>query len=118
MDGKTFGITYVATTESGWTAGLNDKKVTNTTTMLFIFPDSSVQTFWMDRVNTSLDMIWINVTGSVGRVVYLVNAAPVCPSIGLCPDYVPSSPANYVLEARGGFSITNGISLGTTIQFS
>ena len=117
INGKSFSITYVATNEGEWTAGLVNKKVTDATTMLFILPRFGIYPFWMDTVNSSLDMIWLNVTGSVGRVVYLVTDAPVCsPFIG-CPTYTPSAAANYVIEAKGGFAQANGVAVGTTVQF-
>ena len=118
VNGKTFGITYLATNETAWEAGLMNKKVTNTTTMLFVFPRSEVYPFWMYHVNSSLDIIWLNVTGSEGRVVYLAVDVPGCSGISVvCPDYTPSSVANYVIEAQGGFSSANGIDVGTTVMF-
>ena len=117
-NGKTFGITYVATNETEWEAGLMDKKVTNSTTMLFIFPSLAVYSFWMYHVNSSLDIIWLNVSGDSGHVVYLAKAVPGCTGLSIvCPDYTPTSAANYVIEAKGGFADFNGIEVGTTIQF-
>jgi uncharacterized membrane protein (UPF0127 family) len=118
VNGKTFAITYVATTYSQQTAGLDNKKITNGTTMLFIFSPPGIETFWMDTVNSSLDIIWLQVNGNSGQVVYLVANAPVCSLVGRCDYYTPTSNANYVLEARGGFASANGIVVGTTIQFS
>jgi len=119
VNGKTFGITYLATNETEWEAGLMNKKVANTTTMLFVFPRSQVYPFWMYHVNSSLDIIWLSVTGDEGSVVYLAADVPGCSGISIvCPDYTPSSAANYVIEAQGGFSSANGINVGTTIRFS
>lgn len=118
VNGRTFGITYVATNESEWEAGLMNRKVAHGTTMLFIFPDLAVRSFWMYQVNSSLDIMWLNVTGSSGSVVYLAADAPGCPGPSVvCPYYTPSSPANYVLEAKGGFAAANGIVEGTILQF-
>jgi uncharacterized membrane protein (UPF0127 family) len=118
VNGKTFGITYVATNETEWEAGLMSKKVTDTTTMLFIFPSLAVYPFWMYHVNSSLDIIWLNVSGNEGRVVYLAPDVPGCSGITIvCPNYTPTSAANFVIEAKGGFSNANGIGVGTTIQF-
>lgn len=117
-NGKAFGITYVATDSAEWDAGLMDKKVTNSTIMLFIFPSLAVYPFWMYHVNSSLDIIWLKVSGDSGRVVYLAAEVPGCagPSI-VCPDYTPTSAANYVIEAKGGFAAANGVGVGTTIEF-
>jgi uncharacterized membrane protein (UPF0127 family) len=117
VNGRTFGITYVATNESQWQDGLMNKKVTNTTTMLFIFPSPAVYTFWMYHVNSSLDIIWISATGSTGLVVHLVANVPGCYLPAGCPTYAPSSAANYVIEAKGGFAETNGVIVGSAIQF-
>jgi len=117
VNGRTFAITYVATNETEWRAGLMDKKITDTTTMLFIFPRFGVYPFWMYHVNSSLDIIWLNVTGNVGSVVYLVSDVPGCSLTIGCPNYDPSSAANYVIEAKAGFARANNMSVGTKIQF-
>ena len=119
LNGKAFDITYVATNETEWEVGLMDKKVTNSTTMLFVFPSLAVYPFWMYHVNSSLDIIWLNVSGDSGRVVYLASDLPGCTGLSfVCPDYTPSSAANYVIEAKGGFAAHNGIIVGTLVQFS
>jgi len=115
-NGRTYGFTYVATNETEWEAGLMDKKITNTTFMLFVFPKSAVYPFWMYHVNSSLDIIWLDVTGTSGRVVYIAPDVPSCPG-PVCPNYTPSSTANYVIEAQGGFSNANGLAVGATVTF-
>ena len=117
-NGKSFAITYVATTEAEWESGLMDKKITADTTMLFIFPSLAVYPFWMYHVNSSLDIIWLNVTGDSGRVVYIAASVPGCTGLEfVCPNYTPTAAANYVIEAQGGFAAANGVAVGTTIQF-
>jgi uncharacterized membrane protein (UPF0127 family) len=117
VNGKTFHFTYVATTQSERTSGLMNRKITNMTTMLFVFPSSGEWSFWMYDTNTSLDMIWVNASGTSGRVVYLVTAAQPCLSGGSCTLYTPTSPANYVIEGKAGFAAANGISVGAFITF-
>jgi len=119
VNGRTFVFTYVATTQQERQAGLMNRKVTNATTMLFAFPYSSKWSFWMYDTNTSLDMIWVNVTGDSGLVVYLTAGAPPCfNSFGYgCTTYTPSTAANYVIEAKAGFAATYGVATGTTILF-
>ncbi len=117
VNGHTFVITYLAANQSARDSGLMNKKITNETTMLFVFPAPGIYSFWMGNVNSSLDMIWLNVTGDVGRVVYLKTDVPVC-SATFCPVYQPPVAANYVLEAKGGFAESNGIGSNTAIQFS
>lgn len=115
VNGKTYAFTYIATDDAQRAAGLMDKRVTNTTTMLFVFPGMGTYGFWMSNTNTSLDMIWINATGSTGLVVYVYADALPCTSS--CPTYSPSSQANYVIEAKAGFAAVNDIEIGTQIQF-
>lgn len=116
VNGKSYAFTYTATSDAQRAAGLTNKQVTNATTMLFVFPVMGAYGFWMSNTNTSLDMIWINATGGTGQVVYVhVDAQPCASS---CPTYYPSSPANYVIEAKAGFAEANGIEIGTQIMFS
>jgi len=114
VNGRTYAFTYVAACEPQREAGLMNKKVTNSTTMLFAFPTFSKWAFWMSDTNTSLDMIWINATGNAGRVVYL--------ALGTTPystdNQTPTAPANYVIEAKAGFAAANGIQDGTVVRFS
>ena len=118
VNGKTYVFTYVATTQPEREAGLMNKRVTNTTTMLFAFPGPGVWLFWMKDTNTSLDMIWVNATGASGVVVYVQAGAPPCLSAS-CPDYgSPTAKANYVIEAKAGFATANGVTVGTVVQFS
>lgn len=118
VNGKTFQITYVATTQSERQAGLMNRKITDTTTMLFVFPKPSNYPFWMYDTNSSLDIIWINATGTAGVVVYLVAGAQSCYLPVGCPNYYPAAPANYVIEAKAGFARLNGIAIGMIIEFS
>jgi len=118
LNGRTFNITYVATNNTEWQSGLMDKKVTNSTFMLFVFPSLAVYPFWMYHVNSSLDIIWLHVAGDSGCVVYLAADVPGCTGLSIvCPNYTPSSTANYVIEAKGGFAASNGVRVGTTVQF-
>ena len=118
VNGHAFAITYVAADEGSRERGLMNIKVTNTTTMLFVFPSPGEYSFWMSGVNSSLDIIWLSVTGEVGRVVYIAQNVPACNSSLLCPDYQPTSSANYVLETKGGFANANAITVGSEIEFS
>jgi uncharacterized membrane protein (UPF0127 family) len=116
VNGKTYAFTYTATNSAQRAAGLMNKRVTNTTTMLFAFPSMGVYDFWMKDTNTNLDIIWIRATGGTGTVVYVYSGAQPCYSL-FCPNYGSSSLANYVIEAKAGFAEANGISVGTQIQF-
>lgn len=114
VNGKSYTFTYIATTQAERQTGLMNRKVTNTTTMLFAFPSYGAWQFWMYDTNTSLDMIWVD--GNSGQVVYVVTSAPPCYDSN-CAVYTPGAPANYVIEAKAGFAAANGIVVGTTISF-
>jgi uncharacterized membrane protein (UPF0127 family) len=114
VNGRTYVFTYVASCEPQREAGLMNRKVTNSTTMLFAFPTFGKWAFWMSDTNTSLDMIWVNATGGTGRVVSL--------ALGTTPfstdNDTPTALANYVIEAKAGFAAANGIQDGTAVEFS
>jgi uncharacterized membrane protein (UPF0127 family) len=118
VNGKTFPITYTASTEPQREHGLMNTKVTNTTIMLFAWPTAGKYQFWMYDTNTSLDMIWVNATGGTGSVVYVVTGAPPCYDANNCAVYTPTSAANYVFEAKAGFAQSIGIVVGSTLLFS
>jgi uncharacterized protein len=120
VNGRSFPITFIATDSSARARGLMNTKITNSTSMLFVFPSYGAYGFWMSNVNASLDMIWLNVTGSVGHVVYLALDVPGCSSPLYCQVYQPDSnvKANWVLETHGGFASSQNMEVGTTIVFS
>lgn len=115
VNGRTYTFTYIATTQAEREAGLMNRRVTNTTTMLFAFPSFGAWQFWMYDTNTSLDMIWVN--GTSGQVVYVVTSAQPCYDSSACTVYIPTAAANYVIEGKAGFAAANGIAVGTTIRF-
>jgi uncharacterized membrane protein (UPF0127 family) len=119
VGGKTFPITYLATNQSMLANGLMGKKVTGSTTMLFVFPTPGYYSFWMFGVNSSLDIIWVDAPAgsNVGKVVYLALDSPPCHVSVVCTQYQPTSRADLVIEAKGGFASANGIGLGTTVVF-
>ena len=120
VGGKTFPFTYVATNQSMLDKGLMGTKVTDSTTMLFVFPNPGYYSFWMFGVNSSLDMIWVEASAgsNSGKVVYLALDAPPCHVSVVCTRYQPTSRADFVIEARGGFAAANGIDVGTTVVFN
>lgn len=119
VNGKSFQFTYVATNQSMLDKGLMGTKVTDSTTMLFIFSNPGYYSFWMFGVNSSLDVIWVDASAgsNVGKVVYLALDAPPCHVSVVCTQYQPTSRADFVIEAKGGFAATNGINMGTTVVF-
>ncbi len=114
--GRAFNITAVASNPAEWEHGLMNATVTNSTLMVFLFPNASVYSFWMFDTHYPLDIIWV----LDGRVVYIARDVPPCigepPSS--CPLYTPTSAANVVVEAEGGFAARNNISVGERVSLS
>ena len=82
--------------------------------MLFVFPDSGRQAFWMKDTIIPIDIIWISAEGSV---VHIQTAQPE-PGV---PDseltlYRPDASALYVLEVREGLAGDRGVQLGDRAQ--
>jgi uncharacterized protein len=77
--------------------------------MLFIFPEENVQSFWMRNTLIPLDMLFIN---SAGRIVGIIERAEPrtlsSRSVGV--------PGRYVLEVPGGWSQSQGITRGGTVE--
>lgn len=113
--GKTFKITYNAVNPQEWEKGLMNSTVTNSTFMLFVFGKPGIYSFWMYDTDYNLDIIWLNVTNGSGSVVYLASNVTGCFNKSECAVYTPSRPANYVLEAHGGFAEMNNITVGSVI---
>jgi hypothetical protein len=78
--------------------------------MLFIFPDESVLTFWMQNTPIPLDMIFI---GSDLKIVGIVrDAVPFTTSARSV-----GAPSRYVLEINGGAAQKRGIEVGDKVRF-
>ena len=78
--------------------------------MLFIFPDESVLTFWMQNTPIPLDMIFI---GSDLKIVGIVrDAVPFTTSARSV-----GKPSRYVLEIGGGAAQKRGIETGDKVRF-
>ncbi|MDE1870384.1 MAG: DUF192 domain-containing protein [Candidatus Micrarchaeota archaeon] len=117
ISNKTFAITYVAANESSWRTGLMNKTITNSTTMLFVFPNLGIYPFWMFDTYSNLDMIWINGSLTSGKIVYIAANATSCFNENSCTIYNPNRFANFVIEAKEGFVKRNNVSLGQMVFF-
>jgi hypothetical protein len=118
--GKSFNFTYFATTEQQRETGLMNKTVTNSTFMLFVFPNKSIYSFWMYNTHYNLDMIWLNSSsvqnnGIITKIVHIQENATPCFDSSLCAVYTPSNVSNYVIEAKAGFIKSHNITIGTAI---
>ena len=86
------------------------KKICPDCGMLFIFPQKDIYSFWMKKMNFSLDIIWIN----EDKIVEMVEGAQV-PNGDNIPVYVPSKKADKILEVNAGFCQKHDIKLGDKI---
>ena len=79
--------------------------------MLFVFPQESMQTFWMRNTRIALDIIYINADQVVVSIAE--NARPYDetsrPSL---------APAQYVLEINGGLCAELGIQAGDKVSWT
>ncbi|MCX6741470.1 MAG: DUF192 domain-containing protein [Candidatus Parcubacteria bacterium] len=81
--------------------------------MLFAFPQSAIQSFWMKEMNFSLDIIWIN----NNQIVEVWPNAPT-PVGNRIPSYQPKNLANYVLEVPAGSLEKYGWQLGDAVKMN
>lgn len=79
------------------------------TGMLFIFPETRILSFWMRNTPISLDIIFIDPSGTI------VNIHP--DTIPYSEKSLPSTrPARFVLEVPGGYCAQVGIRAGDRIE--
>ncbi len=78
--------------------------------MLFVFPETSVHTFWMKNTLIPLDMIFADADGVVVGIVE--DAEPLTTT----PRQV-GAPSRYVLEVNGGWSAAHGVARGDRMRF-
>ena len=81
--------------------------------MLFFFPQSEVQSFWMKNTVIPLDIIWID---EARKIVHVKQDVPPC-RFDPCPSYDPGVPARYVLELGGGVARKHRVVEGETVRF-
>lgn len=78
--------------------------------MLFIFPNETIQTFWMRNTFIPLDMVFINADK---EIVTIRNATKTLSD----QTYASTAPAQYVLEVNEGFCKKFGIKVGDNISW-
>ncbi len=121
-NGGTYNFTAYAYNLSTAEKGLMNATVTNSTLMLFAFNSSGIYPFWMKNTYYPLDIFWVYATSKTsGRIVYAITVQP-CIDFSAnqtsCPIYIPTSKANYVIEAHAGFLKSQGISQYDNITFN
>ena len=78
--------------------------------MLFVFDADKKHAFWMKDMRFSIDMVWIS---RDGVIVYMAqNVSPKT----YPEDFVPTSPARYVLELPAGYVTAHNIKVGDIVS--
>lgn len=89
--------------------------------MLFVFEEAGIRNFWMKNTLIPLDMIFLS---SDKKIVGISNNVQPCADnffetlVQPCPHISSESPAQYVLEVRGGFVEENDIEVGDALKFT
>lgn len=81
--------------------------------MLFLFDEERVPSFWMKNTIIALDLVFLD---STGRVVDIIDNAQPC-AADPCPNYIPSAPAQAVIELAAGNASQHGLQAGDLIEF-
>jgi uncharacterized protein len=76
--------------------------------MLFVFPRTDPQAFWMKNTLIQLDMLYFD---AARRLVSMQLNVPPCQA-DPCPVYPSEGPARYVLELSGGTARLIGVQPG------
>jgi len=83
--------------------------------MLFVFPNIGQHGIWMRDMKFPLDIVWLDETG---KVIHVVEKAPVQEEGEELLVYQSELPAKYVLEVTAGMAKSAGIEVGDTITLS
>ena len=78
--------------------------------MLFVFPEAKRYGFWMKDMSFPIDMIWIAADGTIEYM-----AQDVAPET-YPKDFVPPTPALYVLEVTAGYAQAHNFALGDVVH--
>ncbi len=82
--------------------------------MLFVFARSQNCDFWMKDTVVSLDMIWVETSGTVTHVAENVPAATLTTPDNRVAHRIGRG--KFVIELRAGAAARNGIAVGTHLQ--
>jgi len=112
QDGRDIGfVVEIADTPSRRAMGLQYRRdLAPDRGMIFLFPDETIQSFWMKNTPLPLDMIFI---GSNRKIVGIVEQTK---PFSLDARSV-NMPSQFVLEINGGLSKRHGIKAGDSVRF-
>lgn len=100
-------------TQAEWAKGLQRREhMDKNQGMLFIFPEASLEKFWMKDTLIPLDMIWLD---HASRIVHMESNVPPC-IFAPCPTYGPTQKVNYVLELNAGMAEKAGMKVGERVD--
>lgn len=105
--------TEVADTPIARTKGLSGRNsLQDGTGMLFLFPDTSIQPFWMKDTHFPLDIIWLD------NHVVVATTTLQAETSGQTPTYTPAAKANAVLELAAGSIAIHSIQIGNFLPWT
>ena len=116
----TLGSTTVAVevedTEAAREQGLSGRaSLAKGTGMLFVFDTPGKYGFWMKDMHFSIDMLFIDTSGTV--VTIAPNALPAGYHESPPQVFYPTSDVKYVLEVPAGFAAESGVTVGQSVTF-
>ncbi|MEA2088959.1 MAG: DUF192 domain-containing protein [Patescibacteria group bacterium] len=102
----------IVDTDKSRTQGLSDRKdLCDDCGMLFIFENKLVRSFWMNKMNFQLDMIWID-----NGIIKNITENAEMPTNGNIPTYNSEKKVDWVLEVNAGFCEKYGIKQGDKVE--
>lgn len=118
IDQKTFSVELAQTNKERENGLMNRDRLDINAGMLFIFPKSDIQTFWMKNTKIPLDIIWLYFEPSreVGTIVELTTLDMETPKN--TPQFTPKNKANYVLELNAATAAENGFKVGDEVKLN
>ena len=78
--------------------------------MLFVFPEEEFAGFWMEDMNYSIDIVWMDADSKIIDITKDISPKTY-PKV-----FYPTAPVKYVLEFPGGFADSIGIQVGSRID--
>ncbi len=95
----------IADTDPSRTRGLMfQEKLPFDEGMLLVFEDEQMRSIWMQGMQFSLDILWIDSEGNVVHIEKDIQACKTAVEISTCPSYKGNNKfAKYVLEVTAGF---------------
>lgn len=111
IDGQALRVA-IADTEALRSLGLGNREgLPDGEGMLFVFGEDKEHAFWMKDMRFSIDMLWISRDGLIVYTAENISAST------YPENFVPTSPARYVLELPAGYANKRGFKVGDTVTF-